>query len=197
MKRILPLLLLCCLLLSACGGQTETANVDIAPLESKIAELEAKCAGLESANEALSARCDQLQEQLDTLEGQLEEMDTGSAGAYCNLFINNWEEDDGALVLTSALFHVQIPSDASIESTQLVLTHNGTEIARADITLESGEAQGSYQITLTDTWFLLPDLEEDDVLDLHPEVVLSSGMQLTGGTTSWFVTADGLSTVVG
>jgi len=35
------------------------------------------------------------------------------------------------------------------------------------------------------------------VLDLHPEVVLSSGMQLTGGITSWFASADGLYTVVG
>lgn len=190
MKRILPLLILCCLLLAACGGQAEAPSADTTALENRCANLEAKC-------EELEAKCADLQAQIDSLTQQIGEMETGSMGSFCNLFINSWEEQDGALVLTSALFHVQVPSDVSIESAQLVLTHNGAEIARADITLESGEAQGSYQITLTDTWFILPELEEDDTLDLHPEVTLSSGMQLTGGITSWFATADGLYTVVG
>lgn len=197
MKRILPLFVLLCLLLSACGGQVDTADADITALEDRCAELEAKIAQLETANAELNTQCDNLQSQIDTLAEQIENMESGSVGSFCNLFINSWEEQDGALVLTSALFHVQVPSDVNIETAQLVLTHNGAEIARADITLESGEAQGSYQITLTDTWFILPEMEEDDVLDLHPEVVLSSGTELTGGTTSWFATADGLYTVVG
>ena len=198
MKRILPLILLLCLLLAACGGQADTAkNADLSALEARCASLESKCQALESDNAALKAQCDLLQSQISTLEDRIEKMESGSAGSFCNLFINSWKEEDGALVLTSAVFHVQVPSDVAVESAQLVLTHNGAEIARADITLESGEAQGSYQITLTDTWFILPDLEEDDTLDLHPEVTLSSGMQLLGGVTSWYASADGLDTVVG
>lgn len=197
MKRILPLLILCCLLLAACGGQADTTDAGITALEARCEELESKIFQLETANAELKTQIENLQSQIEALSGRIDAMESGSAGSFCNLFVNNWEEQDGALVLTSAVFHVQVPSDLAVESAQLVLAHNGSEISRADITLESGEAQGSYQITLTDTWFLLPELEEDDTLDLHPEVVLSSGTQLTGGVTSWFASADGLYTVVG
>ncbi len=195
MKRILPILMLICLLLSACGsGESADANAQLA---AEYEALQAHCDNLEAANADLQAQVEDLQSQVEALTRQVEELESGSAGAFCNLFVNSWEEKDGTLTLTSALFHVQVPADATIESAQLVLSHNGTEIARADITLESGEAQGSYQVTLTDTWFILPELAEDDELTLHPEVTLSSGMQLTGGTTSWFASPDGLDTVVG
>lgn len=199
MKRIIPLLILLSMLLSACGSTAAAGNYDaeIAALNDRYTALSEKYEALEADNAELSARCEALQTQVDALAAQLESQSADSAGAYCNLFINGWSCEDGLLVLTSALFHVQIPSQVSVESAQLVLCHNGTEIARADITLESGEAQGSYQITLTDTWFVLPQLEEDDVLDLHPEVVLSNGTQLLGGTSSWFATAEGLNNVVG
>ena len=78
MKRILPLVILCCLLLSACGGQADIPSVDTSALEQSIAGLEEKCEALETANADLSAKIDALQSQIDELSAQLQNMESDS-----------------------------------------------------------------------------------------------------------------------
>lgn len=159
---------------------------------------------LQQENEALRAQIDTLSAQVDSLYSQLEllairldALESGVVSASCSLFVDSWEEQDETLVLTSAFIQVQLPADVTIQSTQLVLTHNGAESARVDIFLDSGEEAGSYHQSLTDTWFFLPEMEDDDYLDLYLEVTLSNGEELTASGISWYRTNDSLYDLVG
>lgn len=125
-----------------------------------------------------------------------------SLTAYCNLLVDTWEEQEGQLVLTAAYAQAQLPrlsagGEAAIESAQLVLTLNGAETARTALVLEPGEAAGSFESALKDIRLPIPELAVDDCLDLHLEVTLSDGRQLTAYGASWYRTEDGLYAVVG
>lgn len=143
-----------------------------------------------------------LQSQLEALQSQLDSLQvqppvTSVSGGRADLFINEWEQRDGTLTLTDGYIQVQLSGGASIDKTLLVMMHNGVEHSRAEITLEIGEAEGSYHCTLTDTWFILPELKDDDTLDVHLVVTLSNGDTVISGGTSYYATAEGLYAVVG
>jgi len=142
-----------------------------------------------------------LQAQIDTLRGELASVSVQSpaavSGGQADLFIHEWEERDGTLTVTEGYVQLRLGSGASPDKTQLVLLHNGTECDRVDLTMEAGETEGLYQYVLLDTWFMLPQLEEDDLLELKLEVELTSGEVIFSGDSSWYATADGLYAVVG
>jgi len=138
-----------------------------------------------------------LQAQVEALAARVDALEDGSGSVFCNLTVDAWEEQNGTLVLTAALLQAQIPQNSAIDTAQLVLAHNGQEIARADVMLESGTVPGSYQLALSDTWFPLPNLGDDDVLDIYPEILLTNGDLLTAESISWYYTAGGLFTAVG
>ena len=121
--------------------------------------------------------------------------------ASCVLVVNDWEPKDGTLVLTSAHAAVILPrllAEAdSVAGARLILTHNGTETAKVPITLEPSEVDGSFDKTLSDIRFALPDTQPDDVLELHLEVELSGGQVLTVYSTSWYLNGGELYAVVG
>ena len=119
------------------------------------------------------------------------------SGGRADLFIHGWEERDGTLTVTEGYVQIQLGGDAVLKNTQLVLLRNGTECDRVDIAMEAGETEGLYQYVLLDTWFVLPQLEEDDLLELKLEAELTSGEVLFSGDSSWYATADGLYAVVG
>lgn len=142
-----------------------------------------------------------MQAEIDALKGQLNALSVQTpavlSGGRADLFVHEWEEKDGALTVTEGYVQIQLGSDAALKSAQLVLLHNGTECGRADIAPEAGSTEGLYQYVLLDTWFLLPQLKEDDLLELKLEVELTSGEVLFSGDSSWYETAEGLYAVVG
>ena len=121
--------------------------------------------------------------------------------ASCVLVVNGWEQQDDTLVLTSAHAAVILPrllAEAdSVAGARLILTHNGVEAAQVSITMDPSEVSGSFDKTLADIRFTLPDTQPDDVLALHLEVELSSGQVLTVYSTSWYLNGEELYAVVG
>ena len=87
--------------------------------------------------------------------------------------------------------------ELDLEKAQLVLYRNSEEVSRTDITLQPGEAPGSYELEISDQTVPLPELEEDDYLDLWLEVTLSDGRTLSTAGAGWFSSPDGLFLVVG
>ena len=113
-----------------------------------------------------------------------------------------WLDDGSAVTLASAYVQVQLPrlsaqGALTAEKAQLVLYRNSEEVSRTDITLQPGEAAGSYELELSGQSIPLPELAEDDYLDLWLEVTLSDGRTLSTAGASWFSGPDGLFLVVG
>lgn len=113
-----------------------------------------------------------------------------SLNAYCNLMVENADAGDGKLTLTQGYAQIQMPritQDSTVICTEavLVLTMNGEEIARQALTLpESGES-GSYEADISGISFQIPDMEEEQQLDLRLDATLSNGHAVTAPGGSW------------
>lgn len=142
---------------------------------------------------------------LSTPENPVEDLPVylkSSLDSYCNMMVDSWLDHGTDLTLTSAYIQVQLPrlsADGALtaERVQLVLYCNSQEVSRTDITLLPGESQGSYELELTDQVVSLPELGEEDYLDLWLEVTLSNGQTLSTAGASWYNSPDGLFLVVG
>lgn len=125
-----------------------------------------------------------------------------SLSAYCNLIVDSWLDTEDAVTVTAGYVQVQLPrlsgADVlAVEKAELVLLCNDEEIERQSITLEAGESNQGFEAELTDTKLPLPQMENDDYLDLQLEVTLPDGTVLSASGASWYMTSDGLFLVVG
>ena len=122
--------------------------------------------------------------------------------SYCNLVVHDWEEQNGtSLVLTSAYVQVQLPQiqnqELTITAQELVLRLNGQLSAKVPVKLYPSEVKGSYDATLSDLHLPMPQLEQDDVLELYLEVTLSDGRRLQAFGISWHLEEGQLTSSVG
>lgn len=152
-------------------------------------------------------RADGSREQfaLSTPENPVEDIPVylgDSLTSYCNMIVDGWLDTQEKVTLTSGYVQVQLPrlsasGDLTVTGARLSLNHNGQEYTGMDITLEAGEGAGGYELELADISFTLPELGEDDYLDLWVIVTLSDGSTLSAPGASWYNGADGLYLVVG
>ena len=121
-----------------------------------------------------------------------------SLNAYCNLFIENWAQEDGKLILTTGYAQVQLPRIGSrtvdYQSSDLVLKLGDAELQRVPVEMPAGEAEGSYEMVLENIQFDMPEIEQAQQLDLWLEVKLDNDKSLTYNGCSWFY-ADGVLTL--
>ena len=125
-----------------------------------------------------------------------------SLTSYCNMTVDGWLDTDGKVTVTSGYIQVQLPRISAagvpeVESARLSLNHNGESYADTRIELKSGEGVGAYELQLVQVEFTLPELAENDYLDLWVIVELSDGTELSAPGASWFNGSDGLFLVVG
>ena len=117
-----------------------------------------------------------------------------SLNAYCNLFVEDWIQADGKLTLLTGYAQVQLPRiggrTVDYQSSDLVLRLGDAELQRVALDLPQGEAEGSYEMILQNVDFDMPEIEEEQQLDLWLEVTLDNGKSLTYNGCSWFY-ADG------
>lgn len=126
-----------------------------------------------------------------------------SLNAYCNFFVDSWKADGDKLTVESGFIQAQMPmistGDEAVTAVKadLVFMHNGEEADRISVTLNDGEAEGSYEAAVTDAVFTLPKLEDDHQLDLVLEVQLSDGSAISYNGCSWYVNGNELNPVMG
>lgn len=122
-------------------------------------------------------------------------------GSYCNLMLDTSAYADGKLTLSGGYAQVQLPrisaGDTAYKSAELVLTFEEKEVARQSLTLAEGEGEMQYEADLTGITFDIPDMEDDQQLDLRMDVVLSDGQTLTTPGASWFYLDGDLLLAVG
>ena len=120
----------------------------------------------------------------------------------CTLMVNGWESDEGTLTLTDAHVQVNLPQlstdgGAQIVSAALVMRLGTTEVSRRTLTLAEGEGEGSYELTVQNFGIALPEMQENDQVDLWLEVTLSDGQMLLSASSGWYLGSDGLYLVAG
>ena len=126
-----------------------------------------------------------------------------SLSAYCNLFVDTWNYDNGKLTLDNAFVQAQMPvistggDNVTPSGAVLVFLHNGEELERKEITLETGEGDGSYEAIISGLSFTTPKLEEDHQLDLELSITLSDGSTLSFNGCSWIVSDGALNPIMG
>ncbi len=125
-----------------------------------------------------------------------------SLRSFCNMTVDSWLDANNTITLTAAYIQVQLPrisasGTPALDKAQLILTRNNEELSRQDITLNPGTGDGSFELALTDLSFDLPELGDEDYLDLWLEVTLADGSVLSCAGGSWYNSPDGLFLVVG
>ena len=126
-----------------------------------------------------------------------------SLSAYCSLFVDKWNYNDGKLTVENAYVQAQMPvistggDNVTPSSAALVFLHNGQELERKELTLNDGEGDGSFEATISGLTFATPKLEEDHHLDLELVITLSDGSTLSYDGCSWFVADGNLNPVMG
>ena len=127
-----------------------------------------------------------------------------SLTAFCSLTLNDAALEDGTLTILSGYALVQAPvitsDDENVACAQatLVLTLDGQEIASTALTMAPGETDRSYDTSITDMSFTVPDtIEEGQQLMLRLDAVLTNGQSLTAQGSSWTVENGSIANAVG
>ena len=126
-----------------------------------------------------------------------------SLDAYCNLYISDFKDADGKFTITAGWASVQLPqlttagAAVGFQKAQLVFALNGETVETQDVSLPQGEGQGSYESSLSNISFTMPQMDDDYQLDLSLVVTLTSGEELTADGGSWFYNNNELKMAAG
>lgn len=123
--------------------------------------------------------------------------------SYCNLMVESTTFADGKLTITEGSVQVQAPKitndgeTIAVHEATLVLSFNGEEKASRKLDLTAAEAAGAYELALKDVTFDVPEMENDQQLNLVLNVALSNGQTLTAAGGTFFYNDGELLTAVG
>lgn len=125
-----------------------------------------------------------------------------SLAAYCAMMVEDALVEDGKLTVSAGYAQVQLPaisrtgSGVSVTGAELVMKVDGSEISRQALTL-TPETEQSLIGEIIGLSFQIPQMEDDQQLELWLEVALSDGQILftTGGC--WYFSGGELFLVVG
>ena len=147
----------------------------------------------------------QLQSQIDKLSNRLGSATESStyaiSDAYCNLLVESFREEGVNLILDKGYVQLQMPQATTdcltVRRAELVMMMDGSEMYQQDITLQEGEGEGGYETVLKNISLPLPEMTEENQLDLVVEVTFSDGQSLRSPSASWYVEDGRLLLVAG
>ena len=153
----------------------------------------------------LQAQNIQLQSQIDKLtarmSGATEAPTSPASTAYGNLLVEEFSTGEVELIIDSAYVQVHLPQTTAncvtIRRAELVLTLGSNELYQQDITLQSGEGEGGYDLTIQGMKLPLPELGPEDLLELMLEVTLSDGSSFRSPSVSWCMSNGELILIAG
>ena len=127
-----------------------------------------------------------------------------SLASFCSLTLNDAALEGSDLTILSGYALVQAPmiteNDENVACAQanLVLMLDGQEIASAALTMAPGETDRSYDASITDMSFTVPEtIGEGQQLVLRLDAVLTNGQTLTAQGGSWTVENGSIANAVG
>ena len=129
-------------------------------------------------------------------------METALA-SYCSVTIEESTFENGQLTLVSGKAQVQAPTITNnnevirCAEAELVLLFNGETLDTEALTLTETETAGLFEVQLQNITFDVPEMEDDQQLDLYLNVTLSNDQVLSAFGGNWFYNNQGLLPVVG
>ena len=126
-----------------------------------------------------------------------------SLDAYCNLYISDFKEEGGKFTVTAGWASVQLPqlttagTTIGFQKAQLVFMLNGETIETQDIDLPKGVGEVSYESSLSNISFTMPQMDDEYQLDLMLVVTLTDSTELTANGGSWFYNNNELKMAAG
>lgn len=129
-------------------------------------------------------------------------METALA-SYCSVTVEESAFEGGKLTLASGKVQVQAPTitdDSEVitcTKAELVLLFNGETLDTESLTLSETETAGLFEAQLQDIIFDVPEMEDDQQLDLYLNVTLSNDQILSAFGGNWFYNNQDLLPVVG
>jgi hypothetical protein len=110
---------------------------------------------------------------------------------YCTLLVEESEAAENKLTITAATVRIQPPTiknggqAVTCTDAVLVLTFNGEEVGRKALDLPAADDSGAYEFSVNGISFDIPELEDDNQLNLRLDVTLSNGHTLSDANGSW------------
>lgn len=126
-----------------------------------------------------------------------------SLASYCNLMVDETTFADDKLTVTAGSVTVQAPKitnegqEITLSEAALVLSFHGEEVGREKLTLTETEAVGGYAMELSGITFTVPEMENDQQLNLTLNVTLSNGHTLSAAGGTFYYNDGELLTAVG
>lgn len=127
-----------------------------------------------------------------------------SLESYCSLTLDETELSEGDLTILNGYAIVQAPritannENVACAQATLVLALDGEEIGSVALTMAPGETERSYDASITDMSFTIPDtIGEGQELTLRLDAVLTDGQNLTAQGGSWTVENGSIANAVG
>ena len=126
-----------------------------------------------------------------------------SLQSYCNLTVINSQAEGRKLTLTEGTAQIQLPRITN-EGEQivcgtavLVLTFDGAEVAASELVLPEPDSAGLCEASIAGTTFEIPELQDDEQLQLRLDVTLSNNQTLTAPGATFFYNDGALLPAVG
>lgn len=123
--------------------------------------------------------------------------------SYCSITLEESSFDGGKLSLTTGKAQVKVPSLAnngeriSCQEAVLVLSRDGQELQKQALTLTGTDAAEVYECDLSSIVFEIPEMEEQQKVELTLTAALTNGQTLSAYGGSWICSGDTLLPAVG
>lgn len=123
--------------------------------------------------------------------------------SYCSITVEESSFEESTLTLSSGTVQVRVPTitdDGAVitcREAELILSLNGESIARKALDIPAAGENGVCDFPVSGITFAIPEMEDDQRLDLTLNVTLSNDQVLTAFGGNWFSNAEGLLPVVG
>ena len=123
--------------------------------------------------------------------------------SYCSITIDDSAFENSKLTLTSGKVQVKVPSitnageTITCQETALVLTFNGETLEKKTLTLAETDTASLWEASLENITFDIPEMENEQSVELTLNVTLTNGQTLSAFGGSWVNNAEGFLPVVG
>jgi len=126
-----------------------------------------------------------------------------SLESYCSVIVEESECVNNQLTLSGGKVQVQAPvitNEGEVVACQeaaLALRFNGNELDKKVLTLTETDTAGLFEAALENIVFDIPEMEDDQKVELTLNVTLTNGQMLSAFGGNWFYNEEGLLPVVG